>query len=154
MTTSNDPGTAPSTSRGSSGLPSPAALVGVWARAILTLWDLAFEWWKVLPESGYAEDPRLGVWSTTVYFPRRGHDITVEPLPLRTTLGDIVPDAEVDLAPKVVEHGPDGEGKELAVTVRRVPRGRYRFVLTIRDRDDQSFAREYGLSFGVPGADA
>lgn len=154
MTTSNDPRTDASSSRQSSGLPSPAALIGVWARSALTLWDLAFEWWKVLPESAYAEDPRLGIWSTTVYFPRRDHDITVESLPLRTTLGDIVPNADVRVTPTRVERGEGNDNKELAVSIGRVPLARYRFVLTLRDRDDPSFAREYGLSFGVPGAGA
>jgi hypothetical protein len=153
MTTGNDPETDARSSQVPTNLPSPAALIGVWARATITLLDLAFEWWKLLPEAGYAEDPRQGVWSTTVYFPRRDHDITVEPSSVTTALGGAVPGAEVVVKPTLVERDVGQGNKELEVLVRRLPLGlRHHFVVTIRDRDDPSCVREYGLDFGVPGA--
>jgi hypothetical protein len=134
-------------------LPSSAALMGVWARAAINVWGLAFDWWKVLLEAGYAEDPRQGVWSTTVYFPRCDRDVTVEPSSLTTTRGDLVAGAEVTVNPTLVERNVKQGNKELEVTVRRVPPGlRHYFILTIRAREDPNIVQEYGLDFGVPGA--
>lgn len=135
-------------------LPSYGQLVGVWARAARTLWGLALDWWKLLPETAYPEDPKQRSWSTTVYFRRRDRDISLDWW-LTTARGEAVPGTDVFVTPTHVTRD-DGQGAQLLeVSVTHPPHlDRYDFELTIRARDDPLMCEHYSLGFGVPGAGA
>ena len=137
--------------------PSRNDLVGTWAQAMLQLWDLTAAWWKLIPEQAEPEDPTLGVWSTSVFYPRRPNQVTrLGWSGLSTDRGEVAPPTAVHVDPPDADMG---EGNmRLRVTVDRLSsQGAFHFRLTIFDRDapnDPAFRRHYALAFGVPGAGA
>jgi hypothetical protein len=149
--------TAPTSSGPAASWPSRNDLVGAWARAVLQLWDLTVSWWKLIPEQGEPEDPTLGVWSTSVLYPRRSGRVTrLGWSGLHAEGADVVPPAGVHIDPPDVAAGQDNARLRIRVDGIR-GRGPFHYHVTIYDRDapnDPAARRDYGLGFGVPGAGA
>lgn len=143
-------------------LPSGKQVLGVWATAMTQLWDLSLEWWKVGLEGGAAEDTRLGVWSTTISYPRPAADrATLRCVSIESARHEPVALADVTLRPAELTPGV-GDAEVEVMVVRRSGQAShlYRFVLT--DAPPGATAseagkpagreRSYYRAFGVPGS--
>jgi hypothetical protein len=129
--------------------PSPAQLVGVWAEAMTQVWDIASSWCKTVAELGFAEQEELQSWSMTVFFPQGAQARSLAWSGLSTEQGEVVPASSVTIKPDAVSAGTGLE--ELLVVVKRPLRQTdHHYLLTIWDRNDQTFKRVYGCAFGVP----
>jgi len=132
--------------------------VAFWARATEQFWRNAMRLWQIPAELAYAEDPKLGVMRTTVYFPPRRPDDAKDPsiwaqnVPIHLTC--IVQDAAtgapmtagVNLVP--CDYPSEGERKAIAIELAPgTPAGVYRVVLKDRDSGVEGI---YILPFGVP----